>query len=224
MKKWRLLSFGMVALHLIHPACLLAAYLLDVEFVLYSPLAYAIVVTALFVAAGILRLVKKDTATGWDLLLIPVVLVSSFCLLAEAGYIYLLFMLIDLVCAVILTLRWEGFEKVMVMGLCIPALIYLLYITPGLVILSAQEQGEVIFQVNSPSGEYTAQVLETDVWLLEPETKVTVVNNRYVPVLFGEFRHKPQRLYHGEHQEYETIQVTWVDEDTLCINGKYYDI
>ena len=59
MKKWHLLSIGMLLLQLIYPLCRLIARVTNVNFVFYSQLAYEIVVTGLFVTIGTLRLIKK---------------------------------------------------------------------------------------------------------------------------------------------------------------------
>lgn len=119
MKKWQLLSMGMVAIHLIYPLCLLIAHLLDMEFTFYSQLAYEIAVAVLFYAAMILRLAKNVPATVWDLLLMPAVLLGGTFMIARAGYVSVLFMAVNLLWAGVLTCRRKGWFKIIVLVLCI---------------------------------------------------------------------------------------------------------
>lgn len=223
MKKWHLLSIGMLLLQLIYPLCRLIAEALHVNFVFYSQLAYEIVVTGLFVTIGTLRLIKKAPASGWDLLLMPAIIVNSFLLLTN--YVSLVFMVISLVFAGVLTFRRKGWAKILVTVVCAPAIIYTFWVAPIAVLFSQEwEPKEVINQIDSPSGRYTAKILVEHVWLDDPETQVWIEDNRCVSVLFGEFQQKSKGLYFGDHQDYKTIRVTWVDEDTLSINGEIYDI
>ena len=152
MKKWHLLSIGMLLLQLIYPLCRLIAEALHVNFVFYSQLAYEIVVTGLFVTIGTLRLIKKAPASGWDLLLMPAVIVNTFLILTN--YVSLVFMALNLVCAGMLTFRHEGWAKIWVTAVCVPAVLYTLWVSPVFVLFSQEwEPEEVMEQIESPSGQ-----------------------------------------------------------------------
>ena len=223
MKKWLFLSISMVAMHLIYPLCLLIALVLDVEFILYNQLAYEIAVAVLFYAAMILRLVKKAPATTWDLLLIPAVLLGGTAMMARAGLVSLLFMAVNLLWAGVLTCRRKGAGRFVVIALCIPAA-YVLYCWGAISYLFSNMTNQVLLEkVESPSGKYTAEVLRKTVWPADPEIRVEVVNNGRLTVLFGRFQHKPQHLYLMIDED-EAVQIIWLDEDTLSVNGEVRDV
>lgn len=223
MKKWLFLSIAMVAMHLIYPLCLLIALVLDVEFILYNQLAYEIAVAVLFYAAMILRLVKQAPATAWDLLLIPAVLLGGTAMMARAGLVSLLFMAVNLLWAGVLTFRRKGAGRFVVIALCIPAA-YVMFCWGILSYAFSDWTNQVLLeQVESPSGKYTAEILRKTVWPGDPEIRVEVVNNGRVTVLFGEFHHKPQHLYLMIDED-KAVQVIWLDEDTLSVNGEVRDV
>lgn len=235
MKKWLFLSISMVMIHLIYPLCLLIAFLLGMEFVFYSQWVYELVVAVLFYAAMILRLVKQAPASVWDLLLIPAVLLGGMLLTMSGGKVSLLFMALNLLWAVIMTCRREGVGRFVVIALCTPAA-YLM-ICWGIIGYAfsewATEFDKLLYQVESPSGTYTAQVLEEssfhDQWIT-----VYVVNNRQFTVLFGAFCHKPQHPPVGLIDPNEipqliwldedTLQIIWLDQDTQSVNSEVYQI
>lgn len=218
MKKWHLLSIGMVAVHLGYPLCLLIAKLLDMNFVFYSQLIYEIVVTGLFLAAVIFRLVKKSLATGWDWLLLPAVILSGFYLVDSGGLPSLAFLLVNLICAGIITLRRRGWGRILVILLCIPIVLLSSWI--GLIYHFFSGWEIQLSRETSPSGEYAAQVIR--VHSFDVETEVRVVKNSGYFALFGEFCHKPKFLQCIP--EHEPIRIQWMDENTLVINGKIYTI
>ena len=225
MKKWHFLSIGMVAIHLIYPLCNLIAEELDMNFEFYNQLAYEIVVTALFFTAGIVQLVKKTPPTYWDWFLIPAVLLNGALLVANAGYLPLVFMVVNLLCAGILIFRHKGWGKVFMTAACVIAAYFM--ILWGLIACFfdkwTADLEDILYQVESPSGSYTAHVLLVH-RMHDKKIGVEVVKNGRVSVLFGEFRHNPKHLRIGIVREHDPIQVSWVDEDTLCINGKIYEI
>ena len=226
MKKWHLLSAGMVAMQLIYPFCLLIAASVDMNFILYSQLIYEIGVTALFFAAGIIQLVKKTPPIYWDWFLMPAVLLNGTLLMMNDGYPSMLFMAVNLLFSGGLTFRHKGWGKIIMMTGCAIAAFFMIrwgiigYVFTGW----GKEANKVVYQEKSPSGAYTAQVLSQQFLISDEHKGVQVVKNDRFSVLFGAFTHKPQFLPIGIVRENETIQITWVDEDTLCINGKQYEI
>lgn len=220
MKKWHLLSIGMVAVHLGYPLCLLIAKVLDMNYVFYSQLAYEIVVTGLFLTAGIIRSVKKSPATRWDWLLIPVVILNGVCLVASAGLRPLAFMLVNLICAGMFTFRQKPCVRILVIAVYVPIVLFASWWGLIYYVFSEWKYENLLFQAASPSGEYTAQVMSVQTFDVEKE--VQVVKNTHYMMLFGEFRHKPQYLQCIP--KHETIQVQWLDEHTLIVNGKTYTI
>lgn len=82
-----------------------------------------------------------------------------------------------------------------------------------------------VMRVDSPNGYYCAEVINSDQGALGGDTCVYVSKNPS-EIDAGVFKlyAKPQMVYFGEWYEYETIKVSWKDDDTLIINSKEYDI
>ncbi len=83
----------------------------------------------------------------------------------------------------------------------------------------------VVLKADSPNGEYYAEVTRVDQGALGGDTCVYVTKNPS-EIDAGVFKlyAKPRMVYFGEWYEYETISVSWKDDDTLIINSSEYDI
>lgn len=222
MKKWNYLSIAMVAIQLVYPICLLIAVLLGMNFSLYNQRVYEIAVTVLFFAMGVWRIIKKTPAVGWDFLLIPAVALSGALLVVRGSMVSIWIMVVNLIGAGIMTFRRKGWGRIVMIVVMIPAA-YLLTCW-GIIghVFDGWAAGELIYQVDSPSGIYTAQVLDKS--FLHKRIDVEVVKTARYSVLFGAFHHKPQYLRIGIIEDSETLHIFWVDEDTLSINGKLFEI
>lgn len=83
----------------------------------------------------------------------------------------------------------------------------------------------VVAKFDSPDGKCFAEVVSVDQGALGGDTCVYVLKNPTV-IDAGVFKlyAKPRMVYFGEWYEYETIKVSWKDDDTLIIDSKEYDI
>lgn len=222
MKKWNYLSIAMVAIQLVYPFCLLIAVLLGMNFSLYNHLIYEIVVTVLFFAMGVWRIIKKTPAVGWDFLLIPAVALSGALLVARGAMVSVWIMVVNLIGAGVMTFRRKGWGRIVMIAVFIPVTLLLVHWGIISYVFNRWGAGELLYQVDSPSETYTVQVLDKS--FLHKSIDVEVVKTARYSVLFGAFHHKPQHLRIGIIEDSETLHIFWVDEDTLSINGKLFEI
>lgn len=84
-------------------------------------------------------------------------------------------------------------------------------------------QDTVVKTVESPNGEYYAQVIDSDQGALGGDTRVNVYKNGVNLILF-KIQKKPQNVYFGDWGEYKNMQIYWKDDNCLIINSVEYEI
>ena len=77
----------------------------------------------------------------------------------------------------------------------------------------------VVQTVESPSGEYYAQVIDSDEGALGGDTIVWVYEKKGLNALIFKFEKKPQRVYLGAWGEFENMKIYWKDDSCLVINS-----
>ncbi|MBR3819750.1 MAG: hypothetical protein IKJ41_11485 [Clostridia bacterium] len=82
----------------------------------------------------------------------------------------------------------------------------------------------VVNTVDSPSGEYYAEVVNSDQGATGGSTVVYVKKSDYLNLLIMKIEKTPDRIYLGEWGEYETMEIEWEDNSTLLINSKEYKV
>ena len=85
-------------------------------------------------------------------------------------------------------------------------------------------QDTVVQTVESPSGKYYAQVVDSDQGALGGGTIVDVYEKRDIDVYVFKLKDKPQRVYIGEWGEFDNIQIHWKDDNCLSVNSVEYEI
>ncbi len=85
-------------------------------------------------------------------------------------------------------------------------------------------QNTVIQTVESPSGKYYAQVVDSDQGALGGDTLVDVYTQSGFNAVIFRVGKKPQRVYRGEWGEFENMQIYWKDDNCLVINSVAYEI
>lgn len=83
----------------------------------------------------------------------------------------------------------------------------------------------VVQTLESPSGKYSAAVVDVNQGALGGDTLVEVhENNKHFNFLIFTIAKKPQCVYIGNWGEFQNMKVRWKDDSHLIINGKEYDI
>ena len=85
-------------------------------------------------------------------------------------------------------------------------------------------QDTVVETVDSPSGKYCAQVIDSDQGALGGNTLVEVQQNGGFDAILFQIEKKPQLVYFGNWGEFETMQIYWKDDKCLVINAVTYEI
>ncbi len=85
-------------------------------------------------------------------------------------------------------------------------------------------QNTVVQTVESPSGRYYAQVIDSDQGALGGDTLVDVYHDCGINVILFKIEKKPQRVYHGEWGEFNNMQIHWKNDNCLVINSVEHEI
>lgn len=82
----------------------------------------------------------------------------------------------------------------------------------------------VVETVESPSGEYYAEVVDSDQGALGGNTVVYVKKTDSLNLLIMRIEKNPERVYLGEWGEYVSMKIEWSDNSTLLINSTEYKV
>lgn len=85
-------------------------------------------------------------------------------------------------------------------------------------------QNTVVQTVESPSGKYYAQVIDSDQGALGGDTLVVVYQDCGVDMFLFKIDKKPKRVYLGDWGEFKNMQLCWKDDRHLVINSIEYEI
>ena len=72
----------------------------------------------------------------------------------------------------------------------------------------------------SPQNTHVAEVIDSNQGALGGDTLVEVRKNVSANVLFFTVKSHPVRVYEGEWGEFETMEIVWLDENTLLVNNE----
>lgn len=85
-------------------------------------------------------------------------------------------------------------------------------------------QDTVVKSVESPSGAYYAQVIDSDQGAMGGNTLVNVYESREFNALVFRVSKKPQKVYQGRWGEFEDMDIYWKNDKCLVINSVEYEI
>lgn len=85
-------------------------------------------------------------------------------------------------------------------------------------------QNTVVQTVESPSGKYYAQVIDSDQGALGGDTLVHVCEKSGINAIIFKIEKKPQRVYSGDWGEFENMQIYWKNDGCLVINSAEHEI
>lgn len=82
----------------------------------------------------------------------------------------------------------------------------------------------VVDRIYSPEKTYYAEIVDNDQGALGGDTIVYACKNSKLNLLVLTISKTPQRVYVGDWREYETMQITWKNENCLLIDSEEYII
>ena len=219
------------ALSSILPLCTIIGFFFGYQFSLYHHEAFLgitaglslILTSALFYNKGPINRANAVFAA----LLFPLALINSAFFLSLDWSLTALFLLIQTGCAAAVYLKFAWPIVLKWIAGMLTALLFLLLIFACTIVsvFGGLSHNTVVSLIVSPQGTYTAEIIDNDQGALGGNTFVEIKNNmETLPFLVGEFSKPSVRIYAGEWNEFETMQLYWQDENTIVIQGRTYNI
>ena len=220
------------SLTILYPAGVIITACFGYSFALISVSAFAIAIAALSVCTVVLDLICKNTLEN-NTIRILLAIITPFSLINAVFYIFecsqiwvIASVLLSAVCCCYLTVKHGKHLALKIIALVLSALMILpicFFSFIGL-IFGNIGQNTVVQTVESPSGRYYAQVIDSDQGALGGDTLVDVYHDCGINVILFKIEKKPQRVYSGEWGEFENMQILWKDDNCLVINSVEYEI
>ncbi len=133
------------------------------------------------------------------------------------------FLLVTSICVLVVTFNLCRYFAISVLIGVISAIAYIFVLIFGFfaLIFGGIRQDTVVEEVESPDGRYTAVVISSNQGALGGDTLVSIEYNSKNGVwLFSEAKKDPKTIYSGDWGEHETLDIQWLGENILSINGK----
>lgn len=224
-----LLLFILTALY---PAGVLITACFGCSFKLISISAFAIVLAVLSVCIVILDRIYKNTLENRLIrILLAVISLFSlinavFCILGYPEIPVMAGVSISAGCCFYLTIKYGKplvlrnialiLSAIMALPICFISFISLVFGNIG--------QNTVVQTIESPSGKYYAQVIDSDQGALGGDTHIDVYEKSGINAILFKIEKKPQMVYFGEWGEFNDMQIYWKDDECLVINSIEYKI
>ena len=227
-----LLMWLLFILTILYPAGVLITASFGYDFELISISAFAIVIAVLSVCIVVLDGVFKNKIEN-KVLQILFAIISPFSLINAVFYIFecpniwvIAGVLISAGCCFYLTIKYGKPLALKIVALTLSVLMVLPigFISFVSLVFGNIGQNTVIQTVESPSGKYYAQVIDSDQGALGGDTFVDVYEKSGINAILFKIEKKPQRVYSGDWGEFENMQIHWKDDECLIINSTEYKI
>ena len=219
-------------LTILYPAGVIITARLGYSFELISVSAFAIAIAVLSVCIVVLDIVFKnqlESKTVQILLAIitPLSLINAVSYIFECPQIWVIASVLASVgCCCFLVVKHGKPLALKIVALVLSALMVLPigFVSFIALIFGNIGQNTVVQTVESPSGKYYAQVIDSDQGALGGDTLVDVYQDWGINALVFKIEKKPQRVYSGDWGEFENMRIYWKDENCLVINSVKYEI
>lgn len=220
------------SLTILYPAGVIISACLGYSFELISVSAFAIAIAALSVWVVVLDLNCRNTLEN-DTIRILLAIITPLSLINAVFYIFkcpqiwvIVSVLLSAGCCCYLTVKCGKPLALKVVALVLSALMILPIGFFSLITLIFGNIGQntVVQTVESPSGKYYAQVIDSDQGALGGDALVDVYKKSGINLILFKIEKKPQRVYFGEWGEYKNMQIHWKDDNCLVINSVEYKI
>ena len=220
------------SLTILYPAGVLITACLGYRFELISISAFAVAIAVLSVCIVILDLVFKnqlESKTVQILLAVitPLSLINAVFYIFECSQIWVIAsVLLSAGCCCFLTVKHGKPLALKIVALALSTLMVLPIGFFGFIALILDNLGQntVVQTVESPSGKYYAQVIDSDQGALGGNTFVDVNEKSGINMILFKIEKKPQRVYIGDWGEFEDMQIHWKDDGCLVIDSVEYKI
>ena len=219
-------------LTILYPAGVITTACIGYNFELISVSAFAVALAALSVCVIVLDLICKTTLEN-KVMRILLAIITPFSLVNAVFYIFecpqiwvIASVLLSVGCCCYLTVKYGKPLPLKIITLILSALMVLPigFFSFIALIFGNIGQNTVVRTVESPSGKYYAQVIDSDQGALGGDTLVDVYQNSKINLLLFKIEKKPKRVYIGDWGEFENMDIYWKDDTCIVINNKEYCI
>lgn len=229
-------TFGLIwllfVLTILYPAGTLIAACFGYDFELISILAFSGIIALLSACTVILDLFFKNVNES-ELIRVLLAIITPLSLLNAVFYIFecpkivvVTSAFISAGCCCLLTVKHGRpvvlkIATLVLSGLMVLPIGYFCFIA---LIFGNIGQNTVVQTVESPSGKYYAQVIDSDQGALGGDTFVDVYEKSGINTIIFKIEKKPQRVYSGDWGEFENMQIYWKNDGCLVINSAEHEI
>ena len=222
----------LLSLTILYPAGVVITACFGYSFELVSVSAFAIAIAALSVCIVVLDLICKNTLEN-NTIRILLAIITPLSLINAVFYIFkcsqicvIVSVLLSAGCCCYLTVKYGKPLILKVVALVLSALIILPigFFSFIALIFGNIGQNRVVQTVESPSSKYYAQVIDSDQGALGGNVLVDVYEKSKINAILFKIEKKPQRVYFGDWDEFENMQIHWKDDNCLVINSVEYEI
>ena len=192
--------------------------------------AFAIIIAVLSVCVVVLDITYKNILTNKAIrvfvgMIAPLSMINTFLYLLANNHIAVhIGGAVCFISCCIITIKHTKPLLVKILSLVISALLVFPTALLGLIVLFPIGQNTVVQTLESPSGRYYAEVVDSDQGALGGDTLVNVYENRALNLLLIRIKKEPQLVYLGEWGEFENMKIQWKDDHCILINSVEYEI
>ena len=221
-----------LVLTLVYPMGSLATSLFGYSFDMIAVPQFTAIIGVLSVVVVILDLFFRDYLKSTFLQVVfsistPLSLVGSLFLIGNFPKIEVIIgALVCSICSCYLTVKHGNslalrIETLILFSIIIAIILFFSYVA---YIFGNFGLNTAVQKVESPSGNYYAEVIDSDQGALGGATFVEVYDNRGIELFFLKIRKRPKRVYTGYWGEFENMDIYWKDDTCLVINSVPMDI
>lgn len=219
-------------LAILYPAGVIITACFGYSFELFSVSTFGIAIAVLSVCIVILDLVFKNQLESKMVQILPAIitplsLINAVFYIFECPQIWVIAsVLLSAGCCCHLTVKYGKPMVLKVVALVLSALMILPISFFSFIALTFGNIGQdtVVQTVESPSGKYYAQVIDSNQGALGGDTLVYVYKISGIDLILFKIEKDPQRVYWGEWGEFNNMQIHWKDDNCLVINSVEYEI
>ncbi len=202
------------------------------SFELVSVSGFAVATAVLSVFTVLIDL-AFDTEIESKVIRVLLILITPLSLISAVFYLFKSFspwviigVSVSAVCCFILTLRHAipYTLKVIALTLSVVMVFPIAFVSFLAYVFSDFGVTTVVKTVESPNGEYYAEVLDNDQGALGGATTVWVYDNGGLDLFLVKISKKPKRVYLGRYGEFDSMKIYWKDDECLVINSVEYEI
>lgn len=226
-----ILSYVLIVFVAIVPLGIIALSRFGYTFTDFSVSAFVVVDAALAVCVVALievyeKTIKNKTIYILLALVMPLSLVNVFvCLQRHSHVLVLISGWVCICCCGYLTIKYAKPMILKIVALTIAGLLALpISLFSLFAVFFPIGQNTVVKTVESPSGRYYAQVIDSDQGALGGNTIVNVHKKSTVNLILLQIEKEPQRVYFGEWGEFKNMNIYWKDDSCIVINSVKYKI